>query len=105
MTTMSVIPNFNVLKNSRTRGRPGGPWLPFKQLPTERREKAFGDRIVVTVGTPAHAGYQLVRGQQLAVIGGGILRSTIGMVQQPCPRPSALQGHPQSGQAQFGVQG
>src|SRR6185436_10541038 len=105
MTTTAVIPNFDVFKDSAACGRPSGPLLTFKQLPTERCEKAFSNRIVVAVGTSAHAGYQLVRGQQFAVIGSDILRSAIAMVQQPCRRPAALQGHPQSTQAQLGVQG
>src|SRR6185369_12750446 len=93
------------LKDGGSGGRARGPLLTFQQLPTEGREKAFGNRVVVTVATPAHAGNQLVRGHQGAVVGGHILAAPIGMVEQSRRRLPSRQGHSQSAQAQLGVHG
>src|ERR1044072_949833 len=105
MTTISVIPNFNVLEDSTACGRSGQPFSAFDQLPAQRGKETFGHCIVIAVGAPTHTGSDVIGRQQLAVIGGGILHAAIAVMEQAGLRLPASQGHAQSVQAQFGFQG
>src|SRR6185295_4618347 len=103
MTTLTVIPNFNVFEDSVASLSARGPAMTLKQFPTKRGEETFGHGIVITVGSPTHAGNKLMRGQQLAVIGGRILRPAIAVVQESRRRLPAMQGHSQSCQTQLRI--
>src|SRR5678816_2479114 len=81
MTTMPVIPNFNVFKDGRAGSRARGPVMTIEQLPAERRKKALGHRVVMTIGAATHTGRNLVCRQQLTIIGGCILHAPIAVVE------------------------
>src|SRR6185312_14816610 len=104
MTTMSVIPNFNVLKERGTRGSSGEPFSALEQLPAQRCKEALGDGIVIAVAAPTHADTDVMRGQQFTIIGGGILDAAIAVMEQSGLRVAPPQSHAQSGQAQFRFQ-
>src|SRR5678815_1987336 len=104
MTTMPVIPNFNVLEDGSAGGRAHRPIMAIEQLPAERRKKALGHRVVMTVGAPTHTDRNVVCRQQLTIIGGGILHATIAVMDQPWLRLPPSQGHSQCVDAKFRCQ-
>src|SRR6185295_20391815 len=104
MAPMTVIPNFNVFEDGTAGRRARQPFVALEQLPAQGRKEALRHSIVITVGAPTHTDSDFMCGQQLAIIGGGILHSPIGMMEQPWLRLPASQGHPQSVQAQFSLE-
>src|SRR5437762_949210 len=104
MTTLTVIPNFNVFKDGAANGGVGLPMMTIEQLPTQGGEETLGDRVVIAVGTSAHARCDLLRRQQLPIFGRRVLHSAISMMQQSRRGPAASQSHAQSGDTEFGLE-
>ncbi len=71
--------------------------FPFQQL-----EEAFCDRVVMTVPTAAHAGLQVVPGQEQLPLAAGELRSLIGMDHHHCLRFAPPDGRKLGLQRQVG---
>src|SRR5678816_794258 len=101
MTTMPVIPNFNVFKDGGAGSRARGPVMTIEQLPAERRKEALGHRVVMTIGAPTHTGRNLVCRQQLTIIGGCILQAPLAVMVLFCFRLPPAQGHAQRVEAKF----
>src|SRR5262245_19794255 len=102
MTTLTVVPDFDVFKDGAACSCPSGPLTPLEQLPSESGKETFRHGVVVTVSSATHAGSQLVNSQQFAVIKSRILNSAIRMMQQPFFRTASSEGHLQSRHTQVG---
>src|SRR6478735_3637628 len=96
MTTLTVVPDFDVLKDGAACSCPRGPRAPIEQLPSEGGKETFRHGVVITVGSATHAGSQLVSSQQFPIVERRILNSAIRMMQQAFSRMAPSEGHPQS---------
>src|SRR2546423_1291774 len=104
MTTLTVVPDFDVLKDGAACSCPRGPLAPIEQLPSESGKETFRNGVVITVGSATHAGSQLVSSQQFPIIESRILNSAIRMMQQAFSRMAPSKCHPQSRHAQVGIE-
>lgn len=55
MSASAIVKGFDVLKGSPSGLRSGLKELPFNALSFKAMEKALHGRIIITVGSPAHA--------------------------------------------------
>src|SRR2546430_17327196 len=104
MTTLTVVPDFDVLKDGAAHSCPCGPLAPIEQLPSESGKETFRNGVVITVGSATHAGSQLVSSQQFPIIESRILNSAIRMIQQAFSRMAPSTCHPQIRHAQVGIE-
>src|ERR1043166_4201165 len=54
MTTLTVVSDFDVLKDGGACSCPRGPRLPIEQLPSEGVKETFRHGVVITVGSATH---------------------------------------------------
>jgi hypothetical protein len=64
MSTDGVIKHLNITKDIAMRLLPGGIDVLADALTLEQLEEAFFHRIVMAVASPAHAGLQVMSGQE-----------------------------------------
>ena len=79
---MSVIKNFDVLKNITPGFRTCLIVTPMHPLPFQRREETFRDRVIVTISRPTHATDDPLFPENTLDIGVRILTASIGVVNQ-----------------------
>src|SRR5437867_9581201 len=93
MTTGSIIEYFDPFKNILPGLFPRDVAPMIHELGFQRMKEAFDHGIVPAVPTPTHARRQAVTGKQLAVQGGGVLGSSVRMMQYAIRRSSVFHGH------------
>ena len=100
MTSTPIVERFDVLENGVSSLLAGDEHRPVNELNLERREEAFRHRVVPAIPLAAHAAFQAMSRQHLAVITRRVLAAAIGMMHQPFGGLSVAQGHPQRAQGQ-----
>lgn len=77
-----IVEAFDALEN----GAPGrsscGPWVAVDQVWLEGREETLGDGVVPAIVGPAEAGSDAASIQDLGVALGGVLATTVGVMDQ-----------------------
>src|SRR5664280_867186 len=100
-----VVERLDIIEDGKLSVAPGGEndlvqaGIAFEGTP-ERLHRS----IVVAIPRPAHAALQPGGRQQRDVVGVDILAATVGMMQDPFGRLASLEGVPEGGQGQAGVQ-
>src|SRR5690606_3693038 len=93
MDSNTVVVNLDVLIQRVVGLLPSFKFRLVHEFLFQHAMEGFNGSIVVTVSSAAHAPNHLVRFQLLAVLMGGILRSSIGMMNDRLCRLLALVGH------------
>src|SRR5258706_6180035 len=104
MTTLTVVPDFDVLKDGAACSCPCGPLARIEQLRSESGKETFRHGVVITVGSATHAGSHLVSSQQFSIVERRILNSAIRMMHHPFSRTGPSEGHPQSRHTQVDLE-
>ena len=71
------------------------------QFGLQGREEAFDHGIIPAIAPPTHADPDAVRGQDPLIDGARVVRSPIGVVQQPRPRGASLESMAQRGEREL----
>src|ERR1043166_2136219 len=82
MGSLTIVETFDVLEDLMASFAAGSEAVPIYQFQFESAPEALHDRIVVTVGSATHRGDQTRPGQSVAIIGAGVLNTTIRVEEQ-----------------------
>ena len=82
MAPLTIIEDFNVLKNISRGLRSGLVVPPMNPLPFQRGEETFGHRVIVAISCPAHAACDPLTPQQVLKILAGVLTTTIAVMNE-----------------------
>ena len=82
MAPFPVVPRFEIPEDPASGFVPRVPVMLHEQFKLERREKALGHGVVVTVALAAHAGNDSVRRQLRPIVSRRVLAAAIRVVNQ-----------------------
>lgn len=103
MSPFSVVKDFDVIKDPCPCGLAVNELSPVYVLRLQRAEKALRHCVIPAIPFPAHAANHQVVIEGFPVIFARVLASSVGVMQQPCRRPTPRLCHPKRRKYQLPV--
>ena len=103
MATLAVIPDLDPFEDGPSSRGTGRPDLGVDELGFQGGEETFGQCVIVAVAATAHRHGDILCGER-CLIGGGVLGTAIGMVDEVCAGPAGGQSHREGVEREFRAQ-
>ena len=101
MAPSAIVEGFDVIKGEEFGFASGGRDIAAEAFGLEGGDKALSERIVIGIGSAAHAGGDVVEAESLLESGAGVLHAAITVMNEPRDGPVERDGAFESARGQF----